>query len=523
MKPIVVVVAVVALGAGAYAALDWTIGSKVEQGLARQYEPIQSLPLVKLSDRQYERRLRGADESLTLTIGCPNVKLPGKADANAGFEIKVRRRIEHGPITREGFTAAVIDTELIPPAQFNDALRKLFGEHRPLTIRTKVAFDGSSVTAMEVAPLHMQAADFKAAEGGSLQWQGLTNTAKLAADGKSLSYTLNLRPLTLTDPRGGIMQIGAMHIEGFGKQAFGWMFDDEQKGNIESVVLDFSAMRAAPGAEADALAEPTATKKPLQRIEFKNIAVASRHKIDNDYLSQTQSFEATEFMFGGRPIGKLHYGTTLDKIHMPSIVNLLKSIAGHDKGIDCAMFADGRGAEMIGPILDKAKAGLLELTRHSPSFSVDRFGISNANGEARVGYRFDIAPLEESDFQSKDELVRKFKVKLEAAVDQPLIVDLATMGLTGAGQGDPPSAADVEQMLSQAVEPMIKQGLLQQDGKRLHLISEWSDGELKVNGRALDLSEAMGMMRAPPAEPSAEPPVEPKARPAPRKRASRAK
>ncbi len=505
MKPIVIGAALAAAVGGAYAGVNWYTGQQVESRLAKQYEEIDALPLVAVKDRRYQRSLTGATEEVTFALGCPKTPIGA---AMAGIEVTVRNRIKHGPFTGDGMAAAKIDTEIVIPPAIAAQLAKVFGDRPPLSISTRVAFNGSRHSTLEVPSARINAADLPGGEGGALAWQGMTAVADTDASGDHLQYRWDVRGLMFSDGKGTEMKIGPAVVEGTGKRVLSWLYDDDSRFRIESIEMTVpSTVQTMMGQRPS----------PFGSLVFKDISGTGRMKVDNNYLGETRKMEVGSLVVDARPIGKLNYDTSFDRVHLPTIVKAAQSLLAGN-AFDCDQLASGEAARQLPAMLDKLKGTAFELLSHSPRVSVDRLGVTLPEGEAKIGYQVVLGAITEADLAAPEQMMRKLTVTANASVAQDLVGRFATMAMQQAGVTDAAAADEIKRTIAQNIDPLVAQGMIMREGGNLTAAFEMKEGQFKLNGKVIEvpMAAALGAIGAASADDDDEDDEPVQAAPAPR-------
>ncbi len=479
-RPLVIAAALAATSACAWAGLSSYTGRSVERSLNQQYDKLAELPFVKVRERHYERSLTAATGEVTLAIGWPDRKLAGKAGGKAGFELKVRHRISHGPFTRDGLAAARIDTELVVPESIRAEVAALFSDRVPLAASTRVGFGGDTRSTVEIAPMKIddavvadlqrrKGAAYGWEQGARFEWQGMTFTSALSADQAQMHYEGRVGPLTVSAPDGTRIETSDARFEGKGKRIDGWLYDDDGTMKMQSI----SVQAAKPGGDG------------TTAVRLSDIVTHSSTTFTDGFLGQKQRMHFGSLKVGDREIGSLDYDTSIDRLHLKTLTDGVKAVLAK-RPFDCVGMDDGQISACIEPAIEEARPVLFALLKHAPRIAVDRFALTVPEGEARIDYALSLDAIEQADFDSPEQLLGKIGVTANASFGEAVIGRFIAMAMAQSGRGDAPSPEQLASMVTEGAKPLVAQGFVRQAGGKLSTSLEMKNGSLKINGKVID-------------------------------------
>lgn len=480
----------------AYGGSTWWAGSQIKSRYETAFNELpKQTALVRVVERKYERNFLGAVSTVTLEIGCaadavaaaPAPAVAAKpaegeeaeadedtteeAEADSTplkpFRITLRDTIRHGPLAGGSLAAATIDSELVLDAKTQADAEKLFGKAKPLTAHTKVAFSGAFTTDMTVAPAKVSEKD-----KGELAWQGAQARMEVNAARTQVRYDLTMPGLDFVDTRSGVtMKMGKLTAKADMDSSAGWILaTGKTEGRLDS--LEFAAPKGlgtSPGGEQKAL--PTVL---LQSIDLLGEASIK----DGLYAS------------GGTLKGSGKIGETkIDKFEMSSSARNIHA-AGYKKLADAWMQSSaangcGKGGSKasqaaIKALTEQLAPDLKAMAKYSPAFGLDKMLIEVDGKRAEISYSAGLAGVTDEDLQAPGTalLMKRGVLKANARLPMKWLEKLAETGASS-GQTPPP------EMVAGLVEQGEEKGFVKRDGDDVTAHVEYSEGNLKLNGKPL--------------------------------------
>ena len=253
----------------AYGGSTWWAGSQVKSRYDTAFDELpKQTALVRVVERNYDSGFLGAVSTVTLEIGCaPDATAAAQkpaageeADKDADEEpeeeadaapakplrFTIRDTIHHGPLAGGTLAAATIDSELVLDAKTQADAKKLFGEAKPLSAHTKVAFSGAFTSDLTVAPAKL------AEEGkGQMTWQGAQLRMDVNAARTQVRYDLTMPGFDLNDTRTGLtMKMGKLTAKADMDSSAGWFLaTGKTEGRLDT--LEFAAPKGLGASAGD--------------------------------------------------------------------------------------------------------------------------------------------------------------------------------------------------------------------------------------------------------------------------------
>jgi uncharacterized protein YdgA (DUF945 family) len=193
-KSLVVVVAVVALLAAAFAALPYWFGTQAESAYSTMIAEMTRGGDLSVTSNNFQRGWLDSTADTTFTVnGTP-------------VTISALHRIHHGPLPLDG------DFQFQPvlarvTSQVSVGLPAGIAKLPPLTAKTTVYLAGNSHTHLDMA-----AAKTAGADGAGLEWQGLSGDFDTSADFKETKGEVNAPALTLAGKDGGQLSLNRLKV-----------------------------------------------------------------------------------------------------------------------------------------------------------------------------------------------------------------------------------------------------------------------------------------------------------------------
>ncbi len=478
----------------AYGGSTWWAGSQIK---SRYDTALDELPkqtaLVRVTERKYERGFLGAVSTVTLEIGCAadaaaSAGQPaGKPEAGQEedeqaqtdedgdsaikppkqLRLTIRDTIHHGPLAGGTLAAATIDSELVLDEKAQAEAKKLFGEARPLSARTRVGFDGAFTTDLTVAPAKL------AEEGkGSLDWQGAQARVEVNAARTHARYDLSMPGLDFSDAKSGVtMKMGKLAARADMDSSAGWFLaTGKTDGRLDS--LEF-AVRKKPAGDG---AEPS---KPLPGVVLQGIDLVGEASMKDGLYASTGTLKGT---------GKIG-NTKIDKFELTSGARRIQA-AGYRKLADAWMQSSaanscGKGGSKAAQaamqaLADQLAPDLKAMAKYGPEAGIDKLVVEIDGKRAELGYSVGMAGVTDEDLQLPGTalMMKRGMLKAHARLPMKWLEKLAETGAE-TGQTPPP------EMVAGLVEQGEQSGFVKRDGDDVTAQVEFSEGALKVNGKPL--------------------------------------
>ncbi|MET3495689.1 YdgA family protein [Variovorax boronicumulans] len=486
----------------AYGGSTWWAGTKVKSSYDNAFAELpKQTALVRVIERQYERGFMGATSTVTLEIGCaaeaaaapaaaqtPAAKpAEGEEEAQAADEeeeeaestppkpvrITFRDTIRHGPIAGGSFAAATIDSELVLDIKAQAQAEKLFGKAKPVTAHTKVGFDGAYASDIVVAPARF------AEEGkGELAWQGAKARVEVNAARTQVRYDMTMPGMDVNDPAKGLqLKMGSFTAKADMDSSAGWILaTGKTEGRLEA--LEFSATKGLGATDADA---PAGAQKPVKLL-LQNIDLIGQASLKDGLYASDGTLK------GKGKIGE----TAIDSFEMTSGARRIHA-AGYKKLADAWLQSSAAGGcgksskaskAAMQALADQLAPDLKAMAKYSPEFGLDKMAVEIGGKRGELGYTASMAGVTDEDLQEPGMalLMKRGVLKAHARLPMQWLETIAAIGAES-GQTPPP------EMLAGLVEQGEEKGFVKREGDDVTAQLEFSEGNLKVNGKPLN---AMG-------------------------------
>lgn len=442
----IVAVAVVA----AYPATAWWLGKSIETAHARQYDQITSLPYLKVKNREYQRGVMSATETVTLEFTDPAMVAAAESDADetAPLVITLKSDIQHGPLPGfSGVGAGTAHTRLVLDEATRKKVAALIGDKDLLEVRTTYGFDGGGKARLTSPGF---AFDMPDGSDGKVTWSGLSADIAFASDMASYTMDASLPKFEMKDAGEGHMLFSDMRITADQKRPF-----PEEKsfytGTMNMTIADVNVTMPT-----DDPASPDAVV--MQKVSY-DVTMPS----SGDFMDMVVKIGADTLKVGKDNYGPVHYDLSLRHIHARTAAKLYGALM--KVYADPAMQAAGEtdpGA-LFAPLAEPAG----ELLRHNPEIALDRLSFTTPHGQAQLTAkaRFDkLTPEEAGDMFA---LMQKLDASGTLSVPEAFAKEMA--------------GEDAEMFTAQ-VDAFVEQGYLKREGGLLNSSFAFAKGEFTVNG-----------------------------------------
>lgn len=496
----------------AYPVSSWVLGKQVETALAEQYKQLESIPYVKVINRQYERGLFSSTEVVTFEIFGDMFRSIGKAQKEAAkgeaaegeaavspaagkpttpplepLRFTVRSQIKHGPAPGlAAVAAASADSELVLDGKMQQELSKLLGDKKPLTAHTVYRFDGGGKTDVASPAFAADIPSENSEKASRLSWQGFTATVDFSKNMQSYSMTGEAPMLEILDGKAIEMVMTNLKFTGEQKR----IFDDEP--------LLYS------GTQRFTLAEIKVSDKNSEQAPavLKQVAYDIALPVNGEFVDLVAKMGAESMQIGGQNYGPAHYDFSVKRLHARTIAKLYRAMLN--------MYSDpafltgtGEPHRALAPLAEPA----LELLKHNPELRIDRLSFKTAQGEASVAASARLKDAKAEDFANPMSLLAKLEASADLALPERLLGDMSAGAMQRGGQeaqSTPEMAAMKQQMLEQQLASFAQQGYITRTDGVVKSKIEFRNNKLAINGKPFDPLAMAGAAAPMPAEPTLE-------------------
>ena len=444
----------------AYPAAAWLIGITAEhQWEKREQQVTERYPFLEVVKDDYHRGVYSSTEEVTYQAGGQLTQalqaMPGNTRPPGDLQFTVRNIIHHGPLPQlRGFAPAIIDTELVLPADTKQKLVAVFGDKATLSIRTRLHWLGGTTTTV-----HSSAFEQNEPDGLTFTWRGLDGTTKVGGDFKSVQADFTAPGLTVKGVKGSV------NMENFHLQADQEMaFDGLYVGPLELTLAGLEMQQAATG-----------QKVALQKISIHGQSAAQGEYYDMDArldagALQVQQFAATQ----------VGYEFRATHLHGPSLSALSKAFRVQQS-------QNPGGVPDLGKMQEAFKTSGIEILLRDPVIEMPRIGFTMPEGALLVSIKASAHNLTRAELEgSVDELRMALMKHLQASADLRIDTALLDKLLDSSGKGD---------RITAQLQGLQRQGYLKLEGKALTTHLTYEAGQLKVNNQAFP---PLGAMPTPP-------------------------
>ncbi len=464
MKKAVVAAAVAVVIGGAWLGATAYTGHRIAGAYeARLAKLEKQFPLMRVVDRQTEKRLFSSTYSGKVQVGCvPNAAAGDKA--GKPLMIGFRDQVRHGPLPGfQGFGAAVIDSQITLPEDAPEALRKYVAGMAPEDIRTTVGYGGDYKTA-----LRLPAGDV-AFPAGQLSWPEVRATGSGKLDGSASSFDGHLPEIAFRgtdkpDARAVNFKLVNLRWQGANQGAGSiWLRPGTSSMEVERIELLGDAGGKAISAQ-------------IGKIKYRTELGADKDLLN---VKATITADATlQFGADAKPIqlDNIEFQESIRRLHGPTLQKVLDaSMADLSTCSTQVLDPAVRGQEML--------RTLAEMLPYGPELSVDKLAVSYEGQRGELSYAVSAPGLTASDIAAPGALQRQLQQKLVLRADAKLPV--AWVEQIGTHGGD---AAGTAQRVAQAntmLDLAIGKGFVVRDGDHVTGKLRMERGAILVNDKPL--------------------------------------
>lgn len=450
------IAAVAAVVALAYPASAWYLGHRIESAHAEQYAAVAELPYLRVVERNYQRGIFSATETVTLEFVAP--PMPPAADAEgaqppAPLRVSVVTRIQHGPLPGLSTLAAgIADSELVLSEETRKDIAAVLGDKKPLTMHTVYGFDGGGKGTLASPAFATTLPDNGSGETTRITWDGVSVDIDFSAGMKQYTMQGSAPKLEVEDASSRMLVTG-LALDGKQQR----VFDDDALLYAGNQKFSIAEVRIEPRASVD----PDATPVLLQQISYDVDA-----PVNGDFMDIAARIGAAVVKVGEQNYGPAHYDISFKHLHARTLAKLSREML--------KLYSDPTFAAVTEEDPTAALAALttpgLELLAHAPQLSLDRVSFNSPHGEAKLAARIKLDGIKPEEFSNAFALIGKIDAGAEASLPLALLVDW---------QDSPAKAARFQQQLAS----MTAQGYVSQEGGLVKSALVFRQGQLSVNGK----------------------------------------
>ncbi|MDB4976403.1 MAG: hypothetical protein JWN48_4744 [Myxococcaceae bacterium] len=463
-----------------------------------------AFPALKVVEQKVEHGLFSSSRVVTLQLGCLPTQLPGvpgapgapgaplKPGAPEPLRLSFRDVVHHGPFPGgSGVGLARIDSELVSPAAWKERIAKLTDNHPLLQIHTRVAFDGSTVSELEVPPLH-----YADPASGSFESKGLSGRveasgAASASHGGSYLVALPASELSMraTDGTSLTMKVGAVSSStelSPRPDPTLWLGGSKVSGRMSSLELLGTAAQGLP-------------VRPVQAV-FGELRFDSESKLEGGLFSSA-SHMTGKGLVNQVAIDNIELRASLKRIHAATYQKLLARM--FDGLLSCDPAAQQAA---LGSALDDLQQSVSALLLHDPEYSLDTLAVEIAGKRAELSYSLGTHGVTAADAGQPlpalllQKGVLRASVKVHTGLIAQAIKQLGALDPSAAAAaGLPPGPAGADQTLSLVngmTDQFVQLGYLEREGESIKASASFEQGKVLVNGKPIALPDlgALGGM-----------------------------
>lgn len=466
MKKAAVAAGVAVLVVGGYLGATALTGQRVAAAYdARLAKLEQQLPFLRVVDRQTDKGLFSTTFTGNVRIGC----VPDSTDAKGGKPLVIgfRDHVLTGPLPGfKGFGAAVIESQIVLPADAPEGLRNYVAGMKPQDIRTEVGYGGGYSTA-----LRLPAGDF-ALPVGQLSWPEVRASGTGRLDGGAVTMEGHLPELAFR---------GAADKEGPGKgvnfklvnmrwksaqtdEGGIWLRPGNSQVDVERIELSADTGEQPMSAQFGKLKYLTELSKAQDLLDVR-IAFTGSATLQIGKDAQPIQLDDIEFQ---ESLKRLH-APTLQKVMDLSTADLSTCGEPGSRAVD----PQARFQELV--------RVLAQLLPHAPEVSVDKLAVSYNGQRGELAYAVSAPGLTAQDLENLAALQAQLQQKMVLRANAKLPV--AWIEAIGTRSGD---AAGAQQRVAQAntmLDLAIGKGIAVREGDFVTSTMLLERGAITVNGK----------------------------------------
>lgn len=467
MKKIIAVL--VAAGVIGVPAATWHFGNQAEANAQNFATALsQAVPYVTVAGSDYKKGFLSSTQTIRLMPAIPGM------DAKPGQEVVIENVIEHGPLPGfKSFGAARITHNIVWAPETKAKLAKVWGDQQPLTAVTTMSIGGGGSTTF-TSP----AVTGKEAEG-TFAFKGLDGKMNFNANFDKIDYTLSSDGASFDDNKKEGFTLGKIAASG----------EQTKMAGTEKIYL---------GKQQASFAGMDVTKDGKPMLSIKQIAYnAESISPEANFINSAGKLTGASLTMEGTDYGGLEYAFNMQKLHAPSLDALSKSLQA-ELG---KMSADPKNATapsaMNDVMLKVFKQHLPEMSKHSPTFSIDKMRVGNAKDYAQLNVTARLLPIVAADFDNPMMMLPKIDASMNVELSESIVALLSGQAASKMGGADPAmmakmtpemktqADAQTKQMVEAQLAGAVQEGYIVRGNGKISAAIALKGGNLTINGKPI--------------------------------------
>jgi len=445
----------------AYPATTWYFGKQIEATVAQHYEAVKDLPFLKVVKRDFQRGIYRSVETTTLELFGELAKAQSQGGGKAALEpvqVTLRTEYRHGPLADLMPAATVADTEIVLDEASKPMITKLFGDQKPVAMRTVLKLGGGGTTRLTIPAF---GTSFDGDDGPtSLNWGGASMDVDFNAELSAFTSRGALPALQVSDGSQARMAMTDLR------------FSSDQKRLVADDPLVFSGTQQLTVGQLEVVPKDGARKVNIQGLKYDTAIPVS-----GDFVDIAGQLAMAVVQVDGKDFGPVHWDYALRHLQAAKLVALSRNVR--------QLLADPNFASQTGDpsaVLLLLTQSYIDLLLDNPELRLDRLSFRGEGGEANLSARATLKEAKQTDFSDPTRLLAKLEASAELAVPEALLDSIAG----GAGKS-PEETATNQVAAKQQLAAVIEQGFAVRDGGMIRSRASFANGQLSVNGKPIPL------------------------------------
>ncbi|UKI09632.1 YdgA family protein [Variovorax paradoxus] len=308
-----------------------------------------------------------------------------------------------------------------------------------------------------------------------MTWQGAQLRMDVNAARTQVRYDLTMPGFDLNDTRTGLtMKMGKLTAKADMDSSAGWFLaTGKTEGRLDT--LEFAAPKGLGASAGD----DDTPRKPLPTVLLQGIDLVGGASIkDGLYASEGTLKGAGKI--GATKIDKFELTSGARRIHAAGYKKLADAWIQSSAANGCGKGGSKASQAAMSALADQLAPDLKAMAKYGPEAGIDKMLVEIDGKRAELSYSVSMAGVTDEDLQSPGTalLLKRGVLKANARLPMQWLEKLAE---TGAESGQTPPPETVALLVTQGEQS----GFVKRDGDDVTAQVEFSDGNLKVNGKPL--------------------------------------
>ncbi|ALG66755.1 DUF945 family protein [Beggiatoa leptomitoformis] len=382
---------------------------------------------------------------------------------------------------------------------FSSELAKTLKGLPPITVKTNVGADGQGVSDVSVPAYKYEGT--KKGEKGVIDWQGLTGQVKFPEDFSTMSQAFELAGATIdiedtfkatlakttfsadldADLYPTKLNFNLPSLEGG---------DKDVQFVFNKILVDFTGGKGTSGLELGkgsfSIADVNVDNKAEEsQFKLNNLSVKFDTQEEKEVANYTLNFSLDKFFASQEEIDLSFLSNIeLRKLDIAALLEIQKTASEMRKQQMAGKMDESMmGMAMMGSLMQ----ALPKLMAKSPEIAMTKLNLKTEEGQLDGGFSISLDGSKPLKMDDSAAMLNALSGQADFVIDKGLIEQLMWMQMGSGEEMTEEQEKQMQTMIDQQIEDVVKQGLLVPTGEQFKLNATLKAGKLMVNGKEMPL------------------------------------